>query len=132
MADRLAILRRIETVQKQMVHLSDWRIALAEQVCRNLADDRERLRAYIVGEGLLGVPLAKAALKSLDGVETRRALADAARDAEIKRRDFLRRRERVVATMADEAALVAARADEERDMKVTIEAWLAARSASLP
>jgi hypothetical protein len=132
MADRLASLRRIEAVQKQMVRLSDWRLALAQQACRDLEADRERLRGYIVGEGALGVPLAKAALNSLDTIEKRRAAAIAKRDAEIGRRDALRLRETVVARMTEEAALDARRAEEDRDLKTTMEAWLVARDASLP
>ena len=132
MADRLSSLRRIEAMQKQMVRLSDWRLALTERACRDLDGERERLRGYIVGEGALGVPLAKAALKSLGAVEKRQVTAIAARDAEIGRRDALRRRETVVARMAEEAAFDAKRAEEDRDLKTTMEAWLAARSASLP
>ncbi len=94
MADRLASLRRIEAVQKQMVRLSDWRLALAQQACR--------------------------------------AAAIAKRDAEIGRRDALRLREAVVARMTEEAALDARRAEEDRDLKTTMEAWLVARDASLP
>ncbi len=132
MADRLANLRRIQAVQKQLVRLGDWRVAMAEQACRELEADRERLRGYIVGEGALGVPLSKAALKSLDRVEKRRTGAMAQRDAERARQDALRRRDHVIAGMAEDAALAARRADEDRDMKLTMEAWLAAHGASLP
>lgn len=132
MTDRLRSLRRIEAVQIQMVRRAEGRLAAAERACRDNEADKARLRDYVAGEGALGVPLARAALASLQSVDRRLAAAERERMAQRAALDLLRRRERVVATMADAAALAARRAAEDRDLAATMEAWLAGQGASLP
>ena len=130
MADRLKSLERIQAVQAQMVRLTEWRLAAAERACRTLADDQVRLRAYVaceglVGESALGAPLAKAALKSIHGVD--RKLVEAERDREIEQQKLgaLKRRERVAAAMTEQAQASARRADEDRFLATTMDAWFA-------
>ena len=132
MADRLASLRRIEAVQKQLVRLSTWRIEKAEQECRRLDADRERLRSYIAGGEALGAPLAKAALKAADTIDTRRAGAERGLQAERALLATRKARDHVVAAMAESAAVVARRAEDDRTLSMTIDAWLATPDASLP
>ena len=132
MADRLKSLRRIEAVQAQMVRLAEWRLAAAERSCREAADDQARLRDYIAADDPHGLPLARAALQSIKDVDRKLASADRERTVQKTALDHLRRRERVASAMAEAAAAVARREGEDRDLTVTIEAWLAAQSTSLP
>ncbi len=132
MDGRLKSLRRIDAVQAQMVRLAEWRLAAAEHACRETAGDQARLREYVAGDGALGMPLARAALKSITLLDRRLARAEQERVSQKTALDQLRRRERTVATMADAAAAVARKASEDRDLATTMEAWLAAKGASLP
>ena len=132
MKDRLATLRRLEAVQKQLVRLSTWRAEQAEQACRELDADRDRLRDYIVTVGAVGAPLAKAALKSAERIETRRVTAHRALQTELTVRATRKAREHVVSAMVEDAALASRRCEEDRDLATTMEAWLATSDASLP
>ena len=125
MADRLAALKRIQGVQTQMARLAEWRIAAADRACRVLADDQARLREYVSTDGSIGVALAKAALKSIIEVDRRLVRAQTDRACENAKLVELKRGERVVTTMHDEAAVKARRADEDRDLARTLDAWLA-------
>lgn len=132
MADRLKSLKRIAAVQKQMVRLSEWRLFAAERTCRELTGDQSRLQGYVVEEGALGVPLAKAALRSLHTID--RKLATAERDRAVNRAalDRSKRREQTVDDLTESVRRTAQRADEDRELAMTIESWLAAKATSLP
>ena len=145
MADRLKSLARIQAVQAQMVRLTEWRLAAAERTCRALSEDQMRLRAYVSGEGqtseglasegpagesALGAPLAKAALKSIHGVDRKLVQAERDRDAEHHKFGVLKRRERVAASMTEQAQALARRAGEDRDLRLTMDAWIASRDAA--
>jgi hypothetical protein len=132
---KLKSLKRIETVQKQIVRLGEARLASAEQACRDLAADQARLRDYVGTEGSLGVSLAKAALKSIHTVDRRLVLAERERETRKDRLREQRKRESVVGRMAKATAVVARRADEDREVALAVDAWIAAASAkgaSLP
>ena len=130
MASRLKSLERIQAVQTQMVRLTEWRLAAAEHACRDLVGDQTRLREYVSGAGLagestLGAPLAKAALKSIHAVDRKLAQAERDREAAQRKLGTLKRRERVVASMTEQAQATARRADEDRDLARTLDAWFA-------
>ena len=125
MADRLKSLQRIAKVQAEMVKLAEWRIAAAERQIEALAQDRARLVDYVSTTGALGVPMAKAALRSMTVVDRRRDEIERARSAEAERLDGLRRRDRAVAAHADLAAREARRAGERIELAAVMEAWLA-------
>ena len=131
MANRLAALERIQAVQAQMVRLTEWKLAAADKACRHLKADQERLRDYVAGENALGVLLAKAALKSMDAVESKLVQAEQVRALETDRLGALKRRENVASSMRATAAVEARRSEEDRDLAQTMEAWLASRGASL-
>ncbi len=130
---RLAGLKRIETVQAQMVRLSEARLAAATLEARNLAADAARLRDYLAGDGQegvplvipLGAPLVKAALKTSLAIERRFAAAERDRLAQTERLRELRARARAVERMGAEAAAAARRVDEDRALAQAMEAWLA-------
>ena len=126
MADRLKSLRRIEAVQQDMIRLAEWRLAAAETACRAFAADAARLRDYVSGEGSLGVTLGRSALKSLDVLDRRLAVAEQERVAQRAKLDALRRRDHVLGAVKRRAAAAARREDEARDLAMIMEAWLAA------
>lgn len=132
MATRLKTLKRIAAVQKQVVRLSEWRLVSAEQRCRDLAADQARLQGYVMEEGALGVPLAKAALRSLHALDRKLGDAERARDASRVALDSSKRREHVVSNLTEDVGRTTRREEEDRELAVTIEAWLAARGTSLP
>ena len=125
MADRLKALRRIEKVQGEMGKLAEWRIAGAERRIADLAADRARLVDYVTGVGALGVPLGKAALRSMLSVDRQAAEAERMRELERAKLDVLRRRDRAVATAAGAAEREARSAAEAKELAAVMEAWLA-------
>jgi hypothetical protein len=127
--ERLASLRRIARVQAQMTRLCEWKLTRAEQTCRDLAEDKTRLQSYVVEQGSLGVPLAKAALRSLHALDTRLSEAQLVRDESRVGLDRSKRRQRTVAEIEGRVETVVRRADEDRDLATTLDAWLAARRA---
>jgi predicted nucleic acid-binding Zn-ribbon protein len=131
MADRLKNLLRIAEVQKQMVRLSEWRLAAADRTCRDLAADQARLQGYVVEEGALGVSLAKSALRSLHRLDRRLGDAERRRDNSKAALDASKRREHAVNDMTESARRAAERAQEDRELALTLETWLAAKDTSL-
>ena len=127
MADRLKALRRIEKVQADMAKLAEWRIAVAEQRIAALAKDRAGLADYVTAEGGLGVPLAKAALRSMLAIDRRSAEAERIRAIEREKLGALRRRERVVAAAVGVAEREARAAADAAELAAIMEAWLAQR-----
>ncbi len=132
MADRLRSLRRIAAVQRQMVRLSEWRLAAAERSCHDVAADQARLQGYVVKEGSLGVALAKSALRSLHRLDGKLVTAERARDTSRDALESSKRRETVVTDLTDRVSRATRRANEDRELATTIESWLAAKGTSLP
>jgi hypothetical protein len=132
MADRLKSLQRIGRVQKQLVRLCEWRLASADQKCREFAADQARLQGYVIEEGALGVPLAKAALRSLHALDRKLAAAERERDSNKLALDKAKRRDHAVSNLTDDVRKVARRTDEDRELAATMESWLAAHDTSLP
>lgn len=132
MADRAKALVRLATVQKQIVRLSEWRLAHAEQACRELSENQLRLQRYVVEEGALGVPLAKAALRSLHGLDRRIADAESRRAASRTLLETAKQREQAVDALSDRVGRLAQRKAEDRALGEVVEAWLAGKGTSLP
>ena len=131
MSDRAKSLARIAAVQKEMVRLSEWRLASAERACRDLAADRGRLETYVTDQGALGQPLAKAALRSLHAIDRRLRAEEARRAAGKAALTAAKQREHVVDALAEDATRTAREAQARADLAATIDAWLVART-SLP
>ena len=109
MADRLKSLVRIAKVQAEMVKLAEWRLLDADRQLDALAADRARLAEYAAGAGGLGVPLAKAALRSMVAIDRRADEVARARVGEQARLQGLRRRDHAVVRIKDAAVAAEAR-----------------------
>lgn len=131
MTRRLKSLERMASVQAQMVRLAEWRLATAERVCHDLNDDKTRLRAYVADEGSLGVPLAKAALRSLDMLDKRLEAAEILRSESLATLDAATRRRRAIDEFTGRVRATVRRAEEDRDLAATVDAWLATHDISL-
>ena len=127
MADRLKSLQRIAKVQAEMVKLAEWRIAAADRQIVALGEDRARLADYAAGAGGLGVPLAKAALRSMIAIDRLAEDLTSARQDESMRLQSLRRRDHAVTRIKDAALEQARRDGEAADLAIVMEAWLAGR-----
>jgi hypothetical protein len=132
MADRLKSLRRIGAVQAQMVRLAEWRLIEAERSCRDLKDAKTNLQSYVIEEGSLGVALAKAALRSLQAVETRLRIAEDNRTQNRAVLEAVKRRGKALENLTEEVARRAERTREDQALAETIEVWLARKGDSLP
>ena len=124
MAERAKSLRRIAAVQQEMVRLSEWRVAAAGRLCQDLADDKTRLQGYVVEQGALGVNLAKAALRSLHGLDGRLAQAERLRAASQTALVEAKRRAHVADGLFDRVDRMERREQEGRELAATIDAWL--------
>lgn len=123
--DRAKSLQRIAKVQAEMVKLCEWRVAAADRQIADLAADRARLADYAASEGSLGEALAKMALRSMTTIDRRDSEVRRRCEIEKARLDTLRRRDHAVAAMADAATTAARRAEDARELVLTMEAWLA-------
>lgn len=132
MTDRAKTLERLATVQKQMVRLSEWRLTQAERSCRELAENQLRLQSYVVDGGALGVPLAKAALRSLQGLDTQIAAAETRRALSRTKLETAKQREKAVDEISDRVGRAAQRKAEDRALGEVVETWLAVKVTSLP
>lgn len=132
MTARAKTLQRLADVQKQMVRLSEWRVAGAERARRDLAEQSELLSRYVVEEGALGEPLARAALRSLHRLDGQLSCAERKRETDKAALVAAKRREHVVDALADTATKETRRASNRADLAQTIEAWLVACKTSLP
>ena len=108
-----------------MVKLAEWRLLDEDRQLGALAADRARLADYAAGAGGLGVPLARAALRSMVAIDRRTEEVARCRLAEQARLEDLRRRDHAVARIKDAAAEEAHRATEAADLTSVMEAWLA-------
>jgi hypothetical protein len=132
MADRQKSLRRLVAVQGQMVRLNEWRLAQAEQSCRMIEESQTRLQTYVVEEGALGATLARAALRSLHGLDKLLAEAERQRAASQKALEGAKQRAKTAEKVSDRVGREARRSAEDRELARVVETWLAAKGTSLP
>lgn len=129
-ADRAKSLARIVAVQSEMVKRAEWKLATARRQRASLDEERRLLAALVACEQPLGQGLARAALRTAAGLDVRVAVAVAEVDQLESELRSLKRRDKAVSRMAEEADMAARRADEAKSLNATMEAWLA--RASLP